>query len=528
MPFKVPGGVFAVFAGWGLAALSTHMGYEWFTPAGGSTYSFAPQFAMPTLHYRFLATFADAEFWQCISVVIPMWCVTLVNNLSNIQSASSVGDEYSPRDCLLGCALLDIACCFLGNPFPSCVYIGHPAFKAMGCRVGYLYLNIAPTLFFGCLQGAGLLQQIIPIESGVSFLLWVGLQITASGFEGDHTPEGWKHGPAVALGLLPSIAAWSWQSVETTFSATRSLYCNAMDSAAAAAMPECALELYELMQPASAPMADALSSRGAFQRNVVSLFLSGMFALANGYLLTAIALSSILVHIIDGKFHKASLWLVLMAAFSSLGIIHSKTLDPLQANQLFPAMYLLAAVLLLLCHWAQNRAEQIRELQVQWAAALVQLSERFPTALAPAASFIDTLAARFGLQPNKPPSPSRASTFSSTRGFGGRELRRGSSAGSLKVPASRSRSLLESLGVDWLDEPLSPDRASREGYEQSAGGASADAEESVPGTPATPGAGFQRELRRGASDSEIPIRGLPVGLFPDTKAEPLLHDTQPV
>lgn len=30
----------------------------------------------------------------------------------------------------------------LGNPFPSCVYLGHAAFKAMGCRVGYLYLSL--------------------------------------------------------------------------------------------------------------------------------------------------------------------------------------------------------------------------------------------------------------------------------------------------------------------------------------------------------------------------------------------------
>ena len=38
---------------------------------------------------------------------------------------------------------------------------------------------------------------------------------------------------------------------------------------------------------------------GAFQRNLSSLFLSGMHALANGYLLSAIGLSSMLVHVID-------------------------------------------------------------------------------------------------------------------------------------------------------------------------------------------------------------------------------------
>lgn len=174
LPLKVPGGVLAVAVGWALAALSGEMGLQWFVPGGEGLGSFAPELALPTFRVGFLRTFADGEFWGCLSVVIPMWMVTLVNNLSNIQSAATVGDEYSPRQCLLGCALINIVCVFLGNPFPSCVYIGHPAFKAMGCRVGYLYMNILPTIFFGCFQGAGLLQQLVPIESGVSFLLWVG------------------------------------------------------------------------------------------------------------------------------------------------------------------------------------------------------------------------------------------------------------------------------------------------------------------------------------------------------------------
>ncbi|KOO28176.1 membrane protein, partial [Chrysochromulina tobinii] len=393
LPFKIPGGVLAVTVGWALATLSGELGYNWFVPSGGGLRSFAPYFAMPTVQTAFLTTLCEPEFWQCLSVVIPMWTVTLVNNLSNIQSASFVGDEYSPRECLLGCALIDLACVFVGNPFPSCVYIGHPAFKAMGCRVGYLYLNILPTIFFGCLQGAVLLQQIVPIESGVGFILWVGLQITAGGFEGDHTPEGWKHGPAVALGLLPSIAAWSWQSIETTFTATRTLYCKAMPYPAGPSGERmCQMELHELMQPASTPMASADSDVGVFQRNLYNLYLSGVYALANGYLLTAIALSSMLVHIIDGNFDRASLWLMLLAIFASVGIIHSHKLDPFSANQLFPAMYLLGALILLLCHQLKNREEQIRELQVRWVSSLVELAERFPDALAPAQSTIDQLA----------------------------------------------------------------------------------------------------------------------------------------
>ena len=263
-----------------------------------------------------------------------MWLVTLVNNLANIEAASAVGDHYDPQTCLLGCALIDLLCAFLGNPFPSCVYIGHAAFKAMGCRVGYLYLNMAPTLYFGCMRGAGLLQQIIPIESGVGFLMWIGLQITAQGFESDNTPEGWRHGPAVALGLIPSIAAWSRRRLLPHIK--RHVVCCVMqcDDDERANTPWCDLELHELMQEPSTPMAPASTALGTFQRNLSPLFLSGMYTLSNGYLLTAIALSSMLVHIIDGKLI-APCGAAIRCRFRP-GIIHNTKLDPFTSNPLFP------------------------------------------------------------------------------------------------------------------------------------------------------------------------------------------------
>ena len=397
LPFKIPGGVLAVAVGWCISVISGELGYKWFSPAPLALDKFLPTIALPTPNFGFLATFMQPSFWHCLSVVVPMWLVTLVNNLANIEAAAAVGDHYSPRVCLLGCALIDLSCAFLGNPFPTCIYIGHAAFKAMGCRVGYLYLNMVPTVYFGCMRGAGLLQQILPIESGVGFLLWVGLQITAQGFEGDNTPEGWRHGPAVALGLIPSMSAWTWQTVATTYEATRGLLCDAMAPAVRANTTACGMELHELMQEPSEPMAPADTPIGAFQIDCQSLFLSGMYALAKGYLLTAIALSSMLVHIIDGKFDKAACWLLLCAAAAGVGIIHNTTLDPLRANPLFPVMYTLAAVALLLCHASQNKAEQIRELQLRLVRRLIALLERFPSTPPPLRRYILHLGRRFGL-----------------------------------------------------------------------------------------------------------------------------------
>ena len=95
----------------------------------------------------------------------------------------------------------------------------------MGARSGYLFLAMVPCFGFGMLHGAALLQSFLPIEAGIGFLMWIGLQITAAAFEGDDTPQGWRHGPAIALGLLPSISAWSWSRIERVFEATRGVIC---------------------------------------------------------------------------------------------------------------------------------------------------------------------------------------------------------------------------------------------------------------------------------------------------------------
>ena len=256
-----------------LATAATWFGYEFATRPLPAAHE-QPAFKLPRPQIGFLATLGEPTFYGYTSVIIPMLLVNLVNNLANIEAASAVGDRYDAQSCLFATAALDLCCSLLGNPFPACVYIGHAAFKSMGCRVGYLYLNMVPTAYFGLMQGASALQRLVPIETGVGFLLWVGLQITASGFEGDQTPEGWRHGPAVAIGLLPSISAWGWQAVSTTFSATRDLLCASKvghkGNLVATNEPElCTMQLADIMQKVSTPI-DANSPLADFQGQVCS------------------------------------------------------------------------------------------------------------------------------------------------------------------------------------------------------------------------------------------------------------------
>ena len=360
LPFRVPGGIFALATSAVLAYGAAAWGLKWFTPP---LYTFSAALELPRPSLRWIGKLSSPRVWHSMSVVIPMWLVNLINNLANLEAASSIGDHYSVTRCLFGLAALDLVCVCLGNPFPSCIYIGHSAFKAMGARSGYLYLNLLPVVFFGLFRGGALMECFVPIEGGVGFLLWIGLQITAQGFEGGSTPEGWRHGPAVALGLVPSISAWSWKSISSTFEATRDMLCHAAGGHLNESSSLCQSTLREIMQRASSPVADH-GPKHYFQEGVYPLFLSGMDALANGYLLTAIILSSMLVHIIDGRFKDAALWLILAAAASAMGIIHSPTLDPSSADQRFSVMYILASMTLLACEVTQNRQEQLKEVQV--------------------------------------------------------------------------------------------------------------------------------------------------------------------
>ena len=73
-------------------------------------------------------------------------------------------------------------------------------------------------------------------------------------------------------------------------------------------------------------------------------------------------------------------------------MIHGASLDPLQTDQLFPAMYVLAALALLVLHALQNRSEQIRELQVKWSRALAPYVEHVTSrALTPTARRIRSI-----------------------------------------------------------------------------------------------------------------------------------------
>ena len=66
--------------------------------------------------------------------------------------------------------------------------------------------------FFGLVGGVTLVLKGVPLEAVIGILLRVGLTITTQSFQ--ETPK--KHALAVAVGLIPSLAAWALLLIETT------------------------------------------------------------------------------------------------------------------------------------------------------------------------------------------------------------------------------------------------------------------------------------------------------------------------
>src|SRR5439155_1046271 len=177
MPFGIPSAFAAVLAGW-----LVHWATVWATgvPAhavAAATATFA--LPLPTLAW------VDAlpATLPYLAIALPFALVTIVGGIDNTESAIAAGDEYRARDILFTEAAATILTGLCGGVIQNTPYIGHPAYKAMGARAGY-------TLATGVVIGAGaalgalsVLVSVLPEAAIAPILVFIGLEITAQGFQ---------------------------------------------------------------------------------------------------------------------------------------------------------------------------------------------------------------------------------------------------------------------------------------------------------------------------------------------------------
>jgi AGZA family xanthine/uracil permease-like MFS transporter len=250
-------------------------------PGSGSTAaaSSALALAVPWPSLAFLGGLTLA--WGYLPIVLPFGVMTIIGGIDNTESAAAAGDEYDTRGILMTEGFATFVAGLCGGVVESTPYIGHPAFKKMGAGAGYA---VATALFVGLGGMLGYLPFLIdwiPAAAVAPILVYIGLEVMAQGFLA--TPS--RHGPAVSLAILPSIAFLL------------------------------ALEMGSLVTAAGGALAN-LSGEVADTFRAVRL-------LGNGFIVTALLWGAAVAELIDARFWRSAMFFFTAGALCLFGVIHS-------------------------------------------------------------------------------------------------------------------------------------------------------------------------------------------------------------
>ncbi len=218
-----------------------------------------------------------------LPIAIPFGLLTIIGGINVTESAKVAGDDYSTRNILLTESVATLVAGVCGGVAQSTPYIGHPAYKAMGGRVGY---TIATGLFIGLGGLFGFVSsivQLLPAAAVAPILIFVGLEITAQTF--GTCPV--SHYPAVGLALLPSVA--------------------------------------DLVLIQWNKLLAGLGAFGSLKGDLAAQY-STVLALGNGFILTAMLWGGLGANLADRRIGKAAVFVAICAVFSLFGVIHS--VDP--------------------------------------------------------------------------------------------------------------------------------------------------------------------------------------------------------
>jgi len=240
----------------------------------------AMQFVLPWPNLGFLQGLASTVPY--LSLLLPFGLLIVVGGINVSESARAAGDDFRTRDVLLIDAAATLISGLSGGVAQTTPYIGQPAYKQMGARHGY-------TLLAGCFIGiggmlgivAGLVQWL-PVAVLAPIIVYVGISISVQAF---HATER-SHAPAVALAFLPALAYLMTIKLPGWLPAERMAE---LQSDISHGLPELAV----------------------------------IVTLGNGFIMTSMLWASTLVAMIDQRLRRASALLLLAAALTAFGIIHS-------------------------------------------------------------------------------------------------------------------------------------------------------------------------------------------------------------
>jgi len=322
LPFGLPSGLTALVAATIVALI---LGESSFSFEGVGLYIPMPYFGDLMIGLQHLV-----DNPALFAVLIPVQIYNFIETMNNVESAEAAGDRYPVAACQVTDGVGTMLGGLFGSPFPTTVYIGHPAYKRMHARSGYA-LGVGIVFMVGALFGlVAFLGNLIPEAAVAPILVFVGVSIIAVSFRSCEP----KHHIAIAIAFIPhvsSIIVVKWGSV-----------LNALRDMGLEAVPNLLDDGF----------VGSMLTQGAH--------VLGQSALANGAIVSGMLWGSFTVFLIDGKIRQAQIVAVLAAAMTAVGIIHDASLHwPDFTNPLVWGYLLLAAILALASRFPLEQEDDI-------------------------------------------------------------------------------------------------------------------------------------------------------------------------
>lgn len=312
-PFRLPAGLVAI-------GLGVFLGF--FT--GDATLNFADTGFYPpipvigNLWVGLQLIFRSPELF---AVLIPIEIYNFIESIGNVKSAQAAGDNYNMRTSVRVDGLGTCVGALFGSPFPTTIYLGHPAYKQMGARTNYAFAT-GLLLWLASLVGLfAFLQHLIPAAGVAPLLVFVGIVMCQYAFQSSPA-----YGAAIAIALVPHIADLLKKQLDGT--------------------------LLEVLQQGS--VTSELTSRLAQNQGV---YFQSYALLSHGAIITGLLWGSMVACIIDADLRKAMFFSFIAFLLSLVGLIHAAQIglsfSPITLG------YLCLTVLFGLFHWRQPSRQAI-------------------------------------------------------------------------------------------------------------------------------------------------------------------------
>lgn len=286
--FNLPAGLVALGLG---TLMALAMGQSSISFDGVGFYPPMPYFGDLIAGVKYL--FSNPELFL---ILIPVQIYNFIETMNNVESAEACGDKYPVGFCQVTDGAGTMIGALFGSPFPTTVYIGHPAYKRIQARSGYV-LMVGVVFFLAATFGLmAFLSNLVPLAAAAPILVYVSISLISDSARNCKR----KHMMAIAVAMMPHVSNFAIVKWGSMLNALRSMGVE---------------DLPGLTDPA---LVDAMLREGAH--------VAGHQALSQGSIITGLMWGSMVALVIDGKFRNAGLFAIVAAALASAGILHSASL----------------------------------------------------------------------------------------------------------------------------------------------------------------------------------------------------------